>query len=234
MKIRNMILIGGGILLLIAITVLTTVLIVNRASSSDGKQQQATETQSTEAISENKGMNTGNVEGETAMQADLQEIDIAESEKETEPRKKKAIIFNIDSLISFLSAEQLEDVKQQLTELIPENADQLYEVSCMSYQEVSSKDMTVTFYLQDSANNVYAGYYNFKSAGLLIGKAPYSVEDIEQLREKAMEQEVMAEQKAREEATKRLESERAAESEKKAESEKEKSEKEDKKEKQKK
>lgn len=147
---------------------------------------------------------------------------LPQTESETEPvsEKIKPVVFHIDSLASFLTEEGIEDVKRQVTELLPET-DRILTVKLMTYQEVSADGKTVLFYLCDSEDNVYGGVYDFSGHTVKIAASKETKDTIQKKEIDRIARIAESERQAQEEAVKRLESERAAESEKAAQSEKE-------------
>ena len=211
MEKKKFILFGGGILLLLILTMLGVLLADKYKSRNDNREAETTGVQTE---TESPGFTGAETQMETKPET--------EEQTQTGSEKQRALIFQIDSLAGFLSADQVEEVKKEVRSLMPEEAedDKLCVVKCMTYQEVSVENMNVTFYLSDSEDQVYKGHYNFSTAQLAIEKSTHTKGEIEKLERKEQEQVIESEQKEQKAITKRLESERAAESERIAESEK--------------
>ena len=210
MEKKKFILFGAGILLLLILTVLGAFLAGKYKSRKDNRQ---TETNGVQTETESQKV--------TWMETQLETKPETEEQAQTETKKQRAVVFQIDSLAGFLSADQVEEVKNKIQSLMPEEAadDKLCVVKCMTYQEVSVEKMKVTFYLSDSEDQVYEGRYNFSTAKLSIEKSAQTKEEIEELERQEQERVIESEQKEQEAITKRLESERRSESEQIAESE---------------
>ena len=210
MEKKKFILFGAGILLLLILTVLGVFLAGKYKSRKDNRQ---TETNGVQTETESPRITETEIKMETKPET--------EAQTQTQAKKQRAVVFQIDSLAGFLSADQVEEVKNKVQLLMPEEAedDKLCVVKCMTYQEVSVEKMKVTFYLADSEDQVYEGRYNFSTAKLSIEKSAQTKEEIEELERREQERVIESEQKEQEAITKRLESERVAESERIAESE---------------
>ncbi|MDU3244172.1 MAG: hypothetical protein E7B11_26860 [Clostridiales bacterium] len=211
MEKKKIILCGACVLLLI-ISIVLGIFLTNKSKGRDEKKQPETagvqnETESMKVAETGKQPET-----------DLE----TEEQTKTETKKQKAVIFQVDSLAGFLSADQVEEVQNRVLSLMPEESgnEKLCVVKCMTYQEVSVEKMNVTFYLIDSTDQVYEGHYNFSTAQLSIEASSRTKEELEELAKKEQERVIESEQKEQEAVTKRLESERVAESERIAESEK--------------
>ncbi|WP_394917016.1 hypothetical protein [uncultured Robinsoniella sp.] len=147
--------------------------------------------------------NIRQTESDIVEETDLQETEnvsertseLTEAVRETESRE--AIEMNLKNLESFLSDQQIQELKQEIVKVLPEATQN---VKCLKFQKSSAENMDVVFYLQTDTGAILEGNYNFQFATFSVIKTDLKESDIRKMQEEEQRNNAEADKAAKEAA----------------------------------